>query len=65
MNLKERGITVGDLLIILIIIFTTTILVKSLNKDKKTSLNRSHQENVSYNKKIIIKNSIKLLDHIN
>ena len=65
MNLKERGITVGDLLIILIIIFTTTILVKSLNKDKKTALNRSHQENVSYNKKIIIKNSIKLLDHIN
>ena len=65
MNLKERGITVGDLLIILIIIFTTTILVKSLNKDKKTSLNRSHQENFSYNKKIIIKNSIKLLDHIN
>ena len=52
MNLKERGITVGDLLIILIIIFTTTILVKSLNKDKKTTLNRIHLEEVSYNNKI-------------
>ena len=50
MNLKERGITVGDLLIILIIILTTTILVKSFNKDKKTSLNRINQEKVFYNK---------------
>ena len=48
MNLKERGITVGDLLIISIIIFTTTIIVKSFNKDKKTSLNHSHQEKVAY-----------------
>ena len=52
MNLKERGITVGDLLIILIIIFTSTILVKSLNKDKKTTLNRIYLEEVSYNNKI-------------
>ena len=50
MNLKERGITVGDLLIILIIIFTTTILVKSFNKDKKTTLNHILQEQVSLNK---------------
>ena len=50
MNLKERGITVGDLLVILIIILTTTILVKSFNKDKKTSLNRINQEKVFYNK---------------
>ena len=35
MNLKERGITVGDLLIIFLIILTTTILVKTFNKDKK------------------------------
>ena len=55
MNLKERGITVGDLLIILIIIITSTILIKSFNKDKKTTLNYSNQEQVSY-KKIIIKN---------
>ena len=52
MNLKERGITVGDLLIILIIIFTSTILVKSLNKGKKTTLNRIYLEEVSYNNKI-------------
>ena len=55
MNLKERGITVGDLLIILIVIITSTILIKSLSKDKKTTLNYSNQEQVSY-KKITIKN---------
>ena len=49
MNLKERGITVGDLLIILIII-TSIILIKSFTKDKKTTLNYSNQEQVSYKK---------------
>ena len=48
MNLKERGITVGDLLIILIIIITSTILIKSFSKNKKTTLNHSNQEQVSY-----------------
>ena len=51
MNLKERGITVGDLLIILIIIITSTILIKSFSKDKKTTLNYSNQEKISYEKK--------------
>ena len=55
MNLKERGITVGDLLIILIIIITSTILIKSFSKDKKTTLNYINQEKVSY-EKITIKN---------
>jgi len=50
MNLKERGITVGDLLIILIIIITTSILIKSFSKDKKTTLNYINQEQVSYTK---------------
>ena len=50
MNLKERGITVGDLLIILIIIITSTILIKSFSKDKKTTFNHSNQEQVSYNR---------------
>ena len=50
MNLKERGITVGDLLIILIIIITSTILIKSFSKDKKTTLNYSIQDQVSYKK---------------
>ena len=50
MNLKERGITVGDLLIILIIIITSTILIKSFSKEKKTTLNYSNQEQVSYEK---------------
>ena len=48
MNLKERGVTVGDLLIIFIIILSTIIIVKTHNKDKKTSLNYSTQEKVSY-----------------
>ena len=48
MNLKERGITVGDLLIIIIIIITSTTLIKSFSKGKKTTLNYSNQEQVSY-----------------
>ena len=50
MNLKERGITVGDLLIILIIIITSTILIKSISKDKRTTLNYNNQEQVLYKK---------------
>ena len=49
MNLKERGITVGDLLI-LIIIITSTILIKSFSKDRKTTLNYIKQEEVSHKK---------------
>ena len=47
MNLKERGITVGDLLIILIIILTSTILVKTLKEDKKSTLNNSNLYEIS------------------
>jgi len=50
MNLKERGITVGDLLIILIIIITSTILIKSFSKDKKTTFNYINQEQFFYKK---------------
>ena len=50
MNLKERGITIGDLLIILIIILTTTVLVKSLKKEKKATFNHSNNEQI-YNDK--------------
>ena len=50
MNLKERGITVGDLLIILIIIITSTILIKTFSKDKKTTIFYGDQEQVSYKK---------------
>jgi len=48
MNLKERGITVGDLLIILIIIITSTIFIKSFSKDKKTTHNYINQDQVVY-----------------
>ena len=61
MNLKERGITVGDLLIILIIIFTTTILVKFINKDKKTSLNHRNLEKISYEKTFLSRPDINKL----
>ena len=49
MNLKERGITVGDLLIIIIIIITSTIVIKSFSKEKKTH-NHSNLEQVTYKK---------------
>ena len=50
MYLKERGITVGDLLILIIIIIISTILIKSFGKDKKTTLNYINQEQVTYKK---------------
>ncbi len=58
MNLKERGITVGDLLILLIIILTTAILIKTFNKDKKTTLNQYNQERISYKKMLLTKNHL-------
>ena len=54
MNLKERGVTVGDLLIIFIIILSTITLFKTLNKDKKTSFNYINQEKVSYDHSTLI-----------
>ena len=49
MDLKERGITVGDLLIIIIIIISTTIGVKTFIKDKKTALSQINTEKIYYN----------------
>ena len=46
MNLKERGITVGDLLIIIIIILTSTVLVKTFNNEKETKINQINQEKI-------------------
>ena len=44
MNLRERGITVGDLLIILIIIFSTTIIINKYKNQKQSSLNNIKTE---------------------
>ena len=44
MNLKERGITIGDLLIIFIIILISTILVKTFNSDKESNINQIDEE---------------------
>ena len=48
MNLKERGITVGDLLIILLIIISSTLVFKAFKKDKKTTFNSINQEKISF-----------------
>ena len=39
MNLKERGITVGDLLITLLIIISITFMIKAFQRNNKTSYN--------------------------
>ena len=56
MNLKERGITVGDLLIILIIIITSTILIKYMEVKKKFS--SSHTPGFFSEEMIITKKSL-------
>ena len=61
MNLKERGITIGDLLIILIIILITTIVVKTFNKENKSTINPIYQEKLSYKKILISKNYLNIL----
>ena len=45
MNLKERGITVGDVLILLIIVIITTFFFKKYRNDKQTNLNSQHEIN--------------------
>jgi len=41
MNLKERGVTVGDVLIFLIIIISTILIVKVVNKENKSTSNHN------------------------
>ena len=53
MNFKERGITVGDLLILFIIILILSIVVKAFNKEKKTANNISYLEKISYSEKLL------------
>jgi len=38
MNFKERGITVGDLLIIFIFIISTIIFINKINENKKQNI---------------------------
>ena len=44
MNLRERGITVGDLLIILIIIFSTTFIINKYKHQKQSSFTNINTE---------------------
>ena len=63
MNFKERGITIGDLLILLIIILTTTALVKTFKKDTKTSLYLGKQDMGFYKK--IFSSEDRLIKNLN
>ena len=47
MKLRERGITVGDLLIILIIIFSTIFIVNKYKDQKENSLHNMKTEIIS------------------
>ena len=50
MGLKERGFTVGDLLIVLIIIISTTFIIKKLNQETQTGQNYLvHEEKIYFN----------------
>ena len=48
MNFKDRGITVGDLLISIIIILAVVTLIKTFKKDKKPTFNLNNQEQISF-----------------
>ena len=61
MNLKERGITVGDLLIILIAILTSALLVKTFNKDNKSTLNSGIRDKLAYENNHFIKSQLSTL----
>ena len=47
MGLKERGLTVGDLLIIVIIIISSTFIIKKFNQNNQTSFNLDQPEIIS------------------
>ena len=64
MNLKERGITVGDLIIIITIVLISTTLFKTSNKEKKSTLNPINHEKVTSQKILISKKSLKHIDFI-
>ena len=52
MNLKERGITVGDLLLTLIFIISTLLIINKVNENKKQVLTSiSPYEVLSHKKK--------------
>tara|TARA_B100000424_G_scaffold226939_1_gene187569 strand:+ start:759 stop:932 length:174 start_codon:yes stop_codon:yes gene_type:complete len=56
MNFKERGITVGDLILLFIIILTTLLTVKNFKTDKKTTLHIDNQEQLSFKRFLLSEN---------
>lgn len=47
MNLKDRGLTVGDLIVLVIIIISTIFVVKNIKNDSSKSLNFTTIERIS------------------
>ena len=47
MKLRERGITVGDLLIIIIIIISSTFIIKKYKHQKQSVINNVKTEIIS------------------
>ena len=56
MNFKERGITVGDLILLIIVILTTLLTVKNFKTDKKTTLHIDNQEQLSLKRYLLLEN---------
>ena len=56
MNFKERGITVGDLILLIIVILTTLLVVKSFRTDKETTLNTNNQVQLSFKRFLLSEN---------
>ena len=56
MNFKERGITVGDLILLIIVILTTLLVVKSFRTDKETTLNTNNQVQLSCKRFLLSEN---------
>ena len=56
MNLKDRGITVGDLLLIIIITISTIVIIKTFKTDGEDSINSAQHKTLFINKFQVIEN---------
>ena len=55
MSFRDRGITVGDLVIITIIILSTTFLFRTFHKDRKTTLDLGNKDRILDKKNLLPK----------
>ena len=47
MNIKERGFTVGDLLIVVLVILSTIFIVKFINNDNKNTFYLNYSDAIN------------------